>query len=194
MNYLAHFYLADNDDGLIVGNLLADYVRGKKYLELDEDFQRGVILHRSIDDFTDNHPEVEKTKARLRAKYRKYAPVISDVFYDYFLGSDWQEYSDVGLKNFTQEIYSRLKKHQHSFPLQAQMTVGYMSKNDWLFHYSTYWGIEMALKGLSRRASFDTNMYEAIQDLKDSEEEIRIEFKNFFKDLRNHVKEKIKEL
>jgi len=191
---LAHFYLARNDDGLIVGNLLADFVKGNKYLELPEDIQRGVILHRSIDEYTDNHKEVEKTKERLRSKYRKYSPVISDVFYDYFLGINWSKYSDISLKDFTKEIYDTLFKYQHSFPMQAQLTVGYMSKNDWLYHYSTYFGIEMALKGLSRRARFETNMFEAIQDLKDTEDLIQAEFTPFFEDLMNHVEKEIKNL
>jgi len=191
MNYLAHFFLAGNNDGLIVGNLLADFVKGNKYRELPESIQRGVELHRSIDKFTDTHDEVEKTKIRLREKYRKYSPVISDVFYDYILGINWLEYSQIPLKEFSKNIYQTLNKYQHSFPLQAQLMVGYMSKNDWLYHYSTFYGIEMALKGLTRRASFETNMYEAIEDLKRDHKIIELEFKPFFNDLMNHVQKEI---
>ena len=108
MNYLAHFYLARNDKGLIVGNLLADYAVGKKYLDYPQEIQRGILLHRRIDEFTDDHPETEKTKVRLREKYKKYSPVISDVYYDYFLGQNWSDYSDVPLKSFTQRIYKTL--------------------------------------------------------------------------------------
>ncbi len=194
MNYLAHFFLAGNDEGLIVGNLLADFIKGNKYLELPEPFQRGVILHRSIDAFTDNHADVEKTKVRLRAKYRKYAPVISDVFYDYILGDNWHDYSGISLKMFTKNIYDTLKKHQHSFPLPAQMTLSYMSKNDWLYHYSTFFGIEMALKGLSRRATFDTNMHEAIEDLKRDRALIESDFRPFFSDLMKHVEKTLKKI
>ena len=192
MNYLAHFYLAAEDEGLIIGNILADYKKGKQYLELPEDIQRGVLLHRSIDDFTDNHPEVEKTKARLRKKYRKFAPVISDVFYDFILGNNWKDYSSQRLDAFSSDIYKVLLDNTHILPIQAQMTVGYMSKNDWLYHYSTFWGIEMALKGLSRRTTFDTNMHEAIEDLKRDEAIIEKEFRHFFEDLRSHVSNELK--
>lgn len=189
MNYLAHFYLAHNDEGLIVGNLLADFVRGKEYMKLPEDFQRGVILHRKIDEYTDRHPEVEKTKSRLRENHGKYASVISDVFYDYFLGINWKEYSQIPLRIFTGNIYSVLKSHQNRFPTQAQITLGYMSKHDWLYHYSSYYGIEMALQGLSRRAKFNNNMHGAIEDLKENEKYIENEFKPFFKELENFVSE-----
>jgi acyl carrier protein phosphodiesterase len=77
-------------------------------------------------------------------------------------------------------------------PYPAQMTVAYMSKNDWLYHYSTHFGIEMALKGLSRRSVFETNMHEAIADLKVDHEEIQAEFRPFFKDLMAHVDNEIK--
>lgn len=189
MNYLAHFYLAGDDEGLIVGNLLADYVKGNKYTHLPENIQRGIILHRNIDDFTDNHNQVEKTKSRLRAKYRKYAPVISDVFYDFILGSNWHEYSDSDLQNFSAEVYKTLESHLEIMPMQAQMTVAYMAKNDWLYNYSNYFGIEMALKGLSRRARFETNMHEAVADLKAHRPEIEKEFRPFFEDIQSYVKE-----
>ena len=188
MNYLAHYYLADGDEGLIVGNMLADHVRGNKYKLLPEHIQRGVILHRKIDEFTDTHPEVEKTKVRLREKYRKYAPVISDVFYDYSLGSNWSEYHDKSLREFSAGIYKTLKNNEKSLPNRAQMMLSYMSKDDWLFQYSTFYGIEMALKGLSRRAKFETNMHLAIDDLKRDHKKIESEFKVFFEELRSLVK------
>ena len=189
LNYLAHYYLADGDEGLIVGNMLADYLHGNKYKSLPVPIQRGVVLHRMIDDFTDSHPEVEKTKARLREKYRKYAPVISDVFYDYSLGSNWNEYHSESLKEFSAGIYKTLFDNVNMLPDHAKMMLSYMSKNDWLYHYSTFYGIEMALKGLSRRAKFETRMHEAIDDLKRDHEMIETEFKVFFKELRSLVKD-----
>ena len=187
LNYLAHYYLADADDGLIVGNMLADYVPGNKYKRLPAHIQRGVILHRKIDEFTDTHPEVEKTKVRLRDKYRKYSPVISDVFYDYSLGSNWAEYHDKPLKEFSKGIYKTLYEHVELLPEKAQLILSYMSKDDWLYHYSTFYGIEMALKGLSRRAKFETEMASAIDDLKRDHKQIEVEFKVFFEELRTFV-------
>jgi len=191
MNFLAHFYLARSDKGLIVGNLLANYALGKKYLDYPENIQKGILLHRKIDSFTDTHPEMHKTKLRLREKYRKYAPVISDVYYDYFLGRNWNDYSDVSLKSFTQEIYNTLHEHHTILPPRAQITLEYMARQDWLFHYSTYYGIEKALQGLSRRARFENNMELAIGDLKSNEKNIEKEFRPFFQSLQEFVQEEI---
>jgi acyl carrier protein phosphodiesterase len=194
MNYLAHYYLAQEDPGLIVGNLLADHYKGKKYLDLPDSYRRGVLLHRKIDHFTDEHPEVEKTKSRLRTKYRKYAPVISDVYYDYFLGSNWPDYSAEELKDFTSRIYDTLNDHHHALPEAARTTLGWMSHHDWLYHYSSFFGIEKALQGLSRRTSFENNMDEAIEDLKRDKELISEEFKAFFDDIRTYVSNEIPKL
>ncbi|MEQ8324211.1 MAG: ACP phosphodiesterase [Vicingaceae bacterium] len=183
MNYLAHFYLAHGDEGLIVGNFLADYIRGKKYLEYPEHVQRGVLQHRGIDEFTDTHAIVELTKARLRGKYRKYTPVISDVFYDFALGNNWGDYSDLDLKAFAREIYEVLHDNAQHLPEKAQLTLAYMSKNDWLYHYSTFWGIEKALQGLSHRANFDNDMNLAIADLKKDVDKVESEFRDFFPEL-----------
>ncbi|HEY6436058.1 MAG TPA: acyl carrier protein phosphodiesterase, partial [Ignavibacteriaceae bacterium] len=105
-------------------------------------------------------------------------------------GTNWADYSNVPLKEFTKGIYKTLDEHQELYPTQAKLMVGYMSKNDWLFHYSTHFGIEKALQGLSRRATFETNMAEAIQDLKSDESMIESEFRPFFKDLQQFVNEK----
>ena len=102
------------------------------------------------------------------------------------------QYHNDGLKTFSKEIYRTLNQNSHELPTQAQMMVGFMSKNDWLYHYSTYYGIEMALKGLSRRATFETNMAEAVIDLKRDDNEIEKEFKVFFEDLKTHVHNQLK--
>ena len=169
--------------------MIADFVRGNKYKELPESIQRGVILHRNIDEYTDNHSEVEKTKVRLRPKYRKYAPVISDVFYDYSLGSNWNDYHDKPLKEFSKGIYKTLFNNIEHLPEQAKMILSYMSKNDWLYHYSTFYGIEKALQGLSHRARFETQMHLAIEDLKRDHKKVEAEFRVFFEDLRSFVKD-----
>ena len=71
MNYLAHFYLSNHDKNLIVGNYIADDVKGKAYLDYPLEIQKGILLHRKIDDFTDNHPIVNISKNRIRTDQNK---------------------------------------------------------------------------------------------------------------------------
>ncbi|MEX0290603.1 MAG: DUF479 domain-containing protein, partial [Flavobacteriaceae bacterium] len=94
MNFLAHIYLSFGDDEITIGNFIADSIRGKKYKHLPERVQKGVILHRAIDTFTDAHPTVRQSSKRLHENYSHYSRVIVDIFYDHFLAKNWKNYSD----------------------------------------------------------------------------------------------------
>jgi acyl carrier protein phosphodiesterase len=82
MNFLAHLYLSGDDKDVMLGNLIADSVKGKDYLAYRPGIQEGILLHRKIDHFTDEHPVVERSKHLLRPKYHKFAGVVTDMFYD----------------------------------------------------------------------------------------------------------------
>src|SRR4051812_44429809 len=106
MNFLAHLYLSGDNDYVKLGNFIGDFVKGRN---LNEQFPsgiaRGIRLHRAIDEFTDSHPIVKKSKDRLRPAYRHYAPVIVDVFYDHFLARNWTRYSDTALADYAEQTY-----------------------------------------------------------------------------------------
>ena len=65
MNFLAHIYLSGTDEELTLGNFFADSLKGKSYLKYPLGIQRGVVLHRAIDFYTDTHPTVRKSISRL---------------------------------------------------------------------------------------------------------------------------------
>ena len=94
MNFLAHLYLSGDDKEIMLGNLIADSVKGNAILDFNEGVQEGIRLHRRIDHFTDEHPIVQRSKERLRPKYHKFAGVVTDMFYDHFLARDWDHYSE----------------------------------------------------------------------------------------------------
>jgi len=76
MNFLGHFYLSQDDPELIVGNFIADYVKGKKYQDYPSGISKGIMMHRNIDHFTDSHHLVRNGRKRLFDKYRHYSGVI----------------------------------------------------------------------------------------------------------------------
>ena len=98
MNHLAHLYLSQTNVDLMVGNFIADRVKGKDLLNYSESVQKGIEMHRAIDTFTDEHAVVMKSKKRLFPVYHKYAAVIVDMFYDHILAKNWEEYSPISLK------------------------------------------------------------------------------------------------
>ena len=66
MNYLAHAYLSFNHPEIVVGNMISDFVKGKKKFDYSEGIQKGITFHRAIDEFTDSHPTTKKAKEFLR--------------------------------------------------------------------------------------------------------------------------------
>src|SRR5947208_16353703 len=116
MNFLAHIYLSGNDEEIMIGNFIADFVKGNKKDNYPAKIKKGIELHRMIDDFTDHHETTAKSKDRLRKKYGKYSGVIVDLYYDHFLAANFSEFHSSLLGNFSQQTYDILKKHWNILP------------------------------------------------------------------------------
>src|SRR5688572_9113390 len=139
----------------MIGNFIADFVKGNKKNDYPDKIRTGIELHRRIDDFTDHHPYTGLSKDRLRPKYGKYAGVIVDIFYDHFLARNFKEYSTVDLKAYSENTYRVLNKHWDVLPEGVHYFLPFMIERNWLLHYATIEGIERALTGLSNRVSFE---------------------------------------
>jgi acyl carrier protein phosphodiesterase len=194
VNFLSHLYLSNNSEGLIIGNFIADAVKGSDYKCFSDEIQQGILIHRKIDTFTDTHPVVMLSKERLRDNYKKYASVIVDIYYDHYLAKNWHQYSEVSLIDFTQNIYTIIKSNQAVLPEKSRQFAHYMLQYNILFEYSKLEGIERVLQGMARRASFLSNMEHAIKDLKEHYPLFENEFKLFFPELQQYIGEEIKRL
>lgn len=185
MNFLAHLYLSGDDPEIMVGNFIGDFVRGRNVHEqFKHNIALGIELHREIDDYTDNHSVVMESKKRLRPKYRHYAPVIVDMFYDHFLAVQWQHHHTQPLPAYAEYAYSQLRFHETILPLRVVQMMPYMVKGNWLVNYAQLEGIHRALTGMSRRTPFDSKMDEAVFDLEKWYNEFETEFLLFFPELK----------
>ena len=109
MNLLAHAYLSFNKPAILAGNMISDYVKGKKKFDYPEEIQKGMTLHRAIDEFTDSHDITYIAKQYFKADYRLYAGAFVDVLYDHFLANDKEQFiDDENLNIFCQSTYSSL--------------------------------------------------------------------------------------
>jgi acyl carrier protein phosphodiesterase len=187
MNYLAHMYLSGQSEQLLIGNFIADAVKGNQYKNYSDRVREGILLHRHIDTFTDNHEIVEMSKQRLRGKYHKYSPVIVDIFYDHFLALHWGKYCSTPLPAYSRTIYRLLQSSLDELPLKSVQFLSYMMRNNILCAYATVSGVQQVLEGMSYRASFESNMENASEDLVEHYEEFEKEFTAFFPDLQKHV-------
>jgi len=187
VNFLAHLYLAGEDEGLIVGNFIADSVKGNKFNDYGPRIAKGIQMHREIDFFSDTHPVYRQSVHRLSPTYGKFSGVITDMFYDHFLAKYWNDYSNIPLKDFVENAYAILRHHQAEFPEKSRVILTYMSKHDWLTSYAKPEGIRRALKGLSERMAYYSPMDEAVNELEKDFELYKADFTEFFPLLQKHV-------
>lgn len=188
MNFLAHLHLSGKYEQLLIGNFIADFLKGGiDRSHLSQEMLLGIKLHHAIDSFTDKHSIVRQGTQRLRKSYGKYAPVVIDVFYDHFLAHNWSLFHEQQLPSFAQEAYQILQNHHQYLPPKVQQILPYMKAQDWLSNYAKFYGIEQALQGLSRRASFQNNMSNGIADLKKHYEAFNSEFLDFYPEIILHI-------
>lgn len=184
MNYLAHVYLAEDSDDALVGNLLGDFVRGKVQ---DHDWPpaiaRGIRLHRRVDSFTDTHPIVQRSKARLPAERRRVAGIVVDVAYDHFLALHWEHFSATPLPSFTQRVYRALEKHSTLWPARLAQMAPYMINDDWLYRYRRPDVAARVLDGIARRLRRPEALLGSGVEMLDAYEGLRTDFFAFFPDL-----------
>lgn len=194
MNFLAHIFLSQNNDKVKIGNFIADSVRGNNYTDFDPEVQKGILLHRHIDTFTDAHPIFRIGTKRLHSRYHHYAGVILDVFYDHFLARNWSKYSSVPLREHNHQFYDLLEKNLDWMPERIEKILPIMRKQDWLTTYATIGGISEILFQMDRRTKLVSKMQFAPEELEEFYDEYEGEFFEFFEELRKSVDQKWIEL
>ena len=187
MNYLAHLYLSGNNHEIMIGNFIADHVKGKQIELYDEEVVKGIRLHRLIDEFTDSHEIVSLSKNRIREEFKKYTPVIIDVFYDHFLAINWHKYHHENLDVFANRFYDLMNKNGHRLPEKTNQMLQYMIPQNWLMNYRTIEGINKTLTGMSRRTKFESRMEFAAAHLDLHYAAFEKEFEAYFEELRSYV-------
>lgn len=188
MNFLAHGYLSGDSESVLVGNFIGDFVKGKRMDNYSPEIASGILLHRKIDEYTDSHPVVFRSRNRIRSNYRHYTGVVIDIFYDHLLAVNWKNYHYQPLATFCKHIYDVVYSHYDILPRRAQEMIPWMVKYNWLLNYATFEGIDRALKGLSKRTAFKSGMENGVTDLREHYEFFAKDFSEFFPDLVQFVK------
>lgn|SRR5690606_16680392 len=154
MNYLGHAYLSFLDPDILVGNMIGDYVKGLKAVEeFPIGIQKGIMLHRKIDEYTDKHPANLIAKNIFRNDYQLYAGAFVDTVYDHYLANDPQLFeSEQTLLDFTLQVYNIITQTKTTLPDKFQLIFPHMQSQNWLYNYRTVKGIQQAFRGLVNRA------------------------------------------
>lgn len=191
MNFLAHIYLSGENDLIKIGNFMADGIRGKQFEHFPEDVQKGILLHRFIDTYTDSHDIFRTSTKRLHDRYHHYAGVIVDIVYDHFLAKNWTKYSDEELELFVKRFYHSLHDNYEILTEKTQGLMPYMIERNWLVSYRTTEGIQHILTQMDRRSKNISQMQFAVEELIEFYHEFEEEFTLFFEEMRVKAKEKL---
>ena len=195
MNYLAHAYLSFNEPEILAGNMISDFVKGRKKFDYSLTIQQGIALHRAIDQFTDFHPVTQEAKSYFKKDYRLYSGAFVDVVFDHFLANDKNEFSnDKELDSFCQSTYHNLQNNSSVFPEKFLHMLPYMKKQNWLFHYGSREGIEKSFGGLVRRAVYLSESAIAFSIFNNYYQELEKCYQLFFPEIKKFSAQYVSEL
>lgn len=193
MNLLAHAMLSEPDPDFRLGNLLADFVKGKDREGLSPNFLRGTVLHQSIDGFTDSHAVTLRSRARVGPGLRRFSGILTDIFYDHFLAREWERYNPHSLHEFTTEFYASVADHPIVLPDRVPGFLQHMIQEDSLGSYTEIAGVATALRRVSTRLSNRVGrpfaLEPGVDDLLANYDDIGRDFAEFFPALQMRVQQ-----
>lgn len=179
---------------LMIGNFIADQVKGANLKQFSKGIQKGITLHRAIDDFTDSHHLYKQSCRRIFYHQGHYSRVVIDIIYDHFLAKNWENYSRVKLETYADNFYRLLIEHKELLPETSQYALHYMEKSNWIIMYRSISGIERIFKGMHSRANYNSSMDTAVDLINLYQAEFQAEFSQFFEEMIIFSKLKIEQL
>lgn len=191
MNFLAHLYLSGNNQELMLGNFIGDYVKGKQYEKYPPTVQKGILLHRKIDGFADSHPIVKTSANRFKESYGRYSSVVIDVVYDHYLAQLWNNYSDIPLHQFVSNTHQYFIKNYFKLPNRVKGFLPFLIKTRRLENYKNLEDIEQSLAIMARNTSLPDKSKEAIEVMELHYAALQTEFITFFDEIRTMVNQEL---
>ncbi|TDN51666.1 acyl carrier protein phosphodiesterase [Buttiauxella sp. JUb87] len=152
MNFLAHLHLASLADSSLLGNLLADFVRGNPNESYPGDVVAGIHMHRRVDVLTDSLPEVAIARQWFRPETRRVAPITLDVMWDHFVSRHWQTLCpNTPLPEFVAYARANIEPFLIDTPERFINLNHYLWDERWLERYSDMAFIANVLNGMATR-------------------------------------------
>ncbi|MDP4826428.1 MAG: ACP phosphodiesterase [Flavobacteriales bacterium] len=191
MNYLAHCFLSGDNPLILTGNFLGDFVKGHDYDAYETGIRNGILLHRFIDSFTDEHPITSEVRALVRPICGHYSGVAVDMLYDYALAKMWNHFSEVPLEIFAQNVFQTLHIHADPISVEASHLLYYMERDNWFVAYTQISGLLRAMNGMEKRIGRKTGLPQSVDWLVENEMQLVELFMVFFPEILSSCQSKI---
>lgn len=188
MNFLAHLCLAGGDDGLMLGGLIGDFVRGRRVLKTyPETVRDGILLHRYIDSITDQSLPVKELRARFPKEFRRYAGIVIDLAFDHELAMNWWRYMPGSLERFDMEVRDLLRGHTELIPGELTLFMRYADRHGLFAAYRDLDVTLYALAGIGTRLSRANPLHRAAEIWPDLATDFQHTFREFFPQMQADV-------
>lgn len=194
MNFLAHVYLSGSNDHIKIGNFIADAVKGSHFSNLPADIQKGIILHRFIDDFTDHSQLLDEARSKMQKEFPKFYSSILDICFDHFLARNWNSYSATNLRAFARNIYLQLILNYRWLPPRVRRSLPFLITQNWLESYKEVSGIGLIFDRMHRYRGLPWDSQPIIKYLNANYSGMEQTFFVFFESLMHAVEERKKTL
>jgi len=190
MNYLAHLLLSGNNEKILFGNFIADWVKGNKYLQYPIEIKRGILMHRQIDSFTDHHRLHKHSRTYFAPSYGHFSGIVVDVVFDHFLSVHWNEFHKGNRIEFIKKAYISIERYRWFLPPRPKRLLPSMVHHDWIGSYASIYGLNKVLERMSQRTALPAFSKDAITILRDNYEAIESDFMAFFPELYSYISER----
>jgi acyl carrier protein phosphodiesterase len=194
MNFLAHLLLSYPYPEEMTGNFMGDFVKGKDYLNYPLTIRNGILIHRSIDHYTDRHHIAKKLVVALKPIYKRYAGVVSDIVFDHILARDFSKWCDLGLSSFATYTYEILTDNRSVLSERVLFILDRIKASGRLQMYASVDGIKNSVEIMSNRTSLPDHTEALIRFMEDNNAFITETFIAFFPELIKWVEYKRAEL
>jgi acyl carrier protein phosphodiesterase len=182
MNFLGHLYFSNNDKDLMLANLFGDFVKGTNFNHFTPKIREGIILHRQIDTYIDQHSNVLELKLMLYQDLPKVAGVAVDLFFDHLLAKHWRNYHSAEYETFLSDFYCHNADFEPQLTEEFKQFITAFRDRKWLNHYPTYFGLAKSCEGVSKRISFANKLADAPEVYYKHEQAVKQVFQGYMKD------------
>lgn len=188
MNFLMHMLLSGDDEQLLTGNFMGDFVKGSLHDRFPLRIREGITLHRRIDSFASRNELFQQSRRRIDPHYGLYRGVMVDLFYDHILAKEWSLWSDQTFERYLDWGRTVISGHHDELPERLQKLVPYIF-DELLPSYGEIKGIGRALERMSRRVTRDNPLAGGEKELQRNYDGFRADFQEFMFQVKSYVTE-----
>lgn len=184
MNFLAHLHLAHQAKSSLLGNLMADFVKGSPINDYAPDIVAGIMMHRRVDATTDTLGEVKIARTLFLPEHHRVAPITLDIIWDHFLARHWSEIEPTySLSAFNDYARATIEPQLAITPAEFQRLNSLLWPQEWLIRYADMPFIKQVLCGMAKRRPKLSLLEHTYWDLEQNYTELEALFWRFYPEM-----------